>query len=104
MNILILGSGGREHAFTLKLSQSPNVDQLFVAPGNAGTARIAQNIDIDPLDFEAVKDCVLTNSIRMVVVERMEPCWKEVKSTPKNSCINTEYLPQSMLLLRRKHY
>ncbi len=68
MNILILGSGGREHAFTLKLSQSEKINQLFVAPGNAGTAQIAQNIAINPTDFNAVKDTVLNNNIQMVVV------------------------------------
>ena len=68
MNILILGSGGREHAFALKLSQSTKINQLFVAPGNAGTHQIAQNIAIDPTDFEAVKETVLINDIQMVVV------------------------------------
>jgi phosphoribosylamine--glycine ligase len=68
MNILILGSGGREHAFALKLSQSTKINQLFVAPGNAGTHQIAQNIAIDPTDFEAVKETVLVNDIQMVVV------------------------------------
>lgn len=68
MNILILGSGGREHAFTLKLSQSSKVKKLFVAPGNAGTAKIATNVNINPTDFNAVKETVLNNQINMVVV------------------------------------
>lgn len=68
MNILILGSGGREHAFALKLSQSNKINQLFVAPGNAGTHQIAKNIAIDPTDFKAVKERVLANDIQMVVV------------------------------------
>jgi phosphoribosylamine--glycine ligase len=68
MNILILGSGGREHAFALKLTKSNKVTQLFVAPGNAGTHTIAKNININPTDFEAVKDVVLKNNIKMVVV------------------------------------
>ncbi len=68
MNILILGSGGREHAFALKLSQSNKINQLFVAPGNAGTHQIAKNIAINPTDFKAVKDTVLANNIQMVVV------------------------------------
>jgi phosphoribosylamine--glycine ligase len=68
MNILILGSGGREHAFALKLSQSNKINQLFVAPGNAGTHQIAKNIAIDPTDFMAVKETVLANDIKMVVV------------------------------------
>jgi len=68
MNILILGSGGREHAFALKLSESNKVKQLFVAPGNAGTNKIAKNINVDLSDFEAVKKIVLDNNIKMVVV------------------------------------
>ena len=68
MNILILGSGGREHAFTLKLSKSKKVNQLFVAPGNAGTDKIATNVNISPTDFEAVKGLVLEQNIKMVVV------------------------------------
>ncbi len=51
MNILILGSGGREHAFALKLAESNKVNQLFVAPGNAGTSQNASNIFINPTDF-----------------------------------------------------
>jgi phosphoribosylamine--glycine ligase len=68
MNILILGSGGREHAFTHKLVQSKKVTQIFVAPGNAGTQEIATNITINPTDFEAVKNVVLQHQISMVIV------------------------------------
>lgn len=68
MNILILGSGGREHAFALKLAESNKVNQLFVAPGNAGTLQIASNINISPTDFKAVKETVLKYKINMVVV------------------------------------
>jgi len=68
MNILILGSGGREHAFTHKLAQSSKITQIFVAPGNAGTHNIATNIAINPTDFDAVKQTVLSNQINMVVV------------------------------------
>lgn len=68
MNILILGSGGREHAFAYKLAQSNKVSQLFVAPGNAGTAKIATNIAINPTDFSAVKKTVIDQKIAMVVV------------------------------------
>ena len=68
MNILILGAGGREHAFALKLAESKKINQLFVAPGNAGTDAIAINVNIDPTDFEAVKATVLKNNIQMVVV------------------------------------
>jgi len=68
MNILILGSGGREHAFTHKLVQSEKVTQIFVAPGNAGTQEIATNITINPTDFEAVKKAVIAHDIEMVIV------------------------------------
>jgi len=68
MNILILGSGGREHAFALKLSQSNKVNHLFVAPGNAGTASIAENVAVSPTDFKAVKQLVLSKEITMVIV------------------------------------
>ena len=68
MNVLILGSGGREHAFAYKLSKSKKITQLFVAPGNAGTQELAINIDINPTDFKAVKELVLNNAIKMVVV------------------------------------
>ena len=68
MNILILGSGGREHAFTHKLVQSKKVSQIFVAPGNAGTQEIASNINVNPTDFEAVKNAVIAHNIQMVIV------------------------------------
>ncbi|PQJ21879.1 phosphoribosylamine--glycine ligase [Tenacibaculum sp. SG-28] len=68
MNILILGSGGREHAFAKKIAESDKVSRLFVAPGNAGTATIATNVAINPTDFESVKALVLENAISMVIV------------------------------------
>jgi len=68
MNILILGSGGREHSFTYKLIQSKKVSQIFVAPGNAGTQEIAMNINVNPTDFQAVKKAVIAHNIQMVIV------------------------------------
>ena len=68
MNILILGSGGREHSFTHKLIQSKKVTHIFVAPGNAGTQEIATNIDVNPTDFESVKKAVIAYDIQMVIV------------------------------------
>ena len=68
MNILILGSGGREHAFTHKLIQSKKVTHIFVAPGNAGTQEIATNIDVNPTNFESVKKAVIAHDIQMVIV------------------------------------
>ena len=66
MNILILGSGGREHTFAWKVSQSELCNNLFVAPGNSGTSKIATNLDIGVNDFTAIKDAVLNNNINMV--------------------------------------
>ena len=68
MNILVLGSGGREHAFTYKLLESKKINKLFVAPGNAGTDEIAINVAINPTDFNAVKKVVLEQNVSMVVV------------------------------------
>lgn len=73
MNILVLGSGGREHTLSWKIAQSKQLDQLFVAPGNAGTAKIATNVDISPNDFDAVKALVLEKNIEMVVVGPEDP-------------------------------
>ncbi|MCB0455663.1 MAG: phosphoribosylamine--glycine ligase [Aequorivita sp.] len=73
MNILILGSGGREHTFAYKISESKRCKKLFVAPGNAGTASIATNVELKVTDFEAVKKCVLKNNIEMVVVGPEDP-------------------------------
>lgn len=68
MNILILGSGGREHAVTWKLSRSSRPLKLFAAPGNPGTAAFAVNLPVDPLDFNTVKIAVISNKIEMVIV------------------------------------
>ncbi len=73
MNILILGSGGREHTFAYKIAESKHCDALFVAPGNAGTASIATNLSLSLSDFEAIKNCVLENDIKMVVVGPEDP-------------------------------
>ena len=68
MNILLLGSGGREHAIAWKIAQSPKTDKLFIAPGNAGTAQVGENVDIKADDFAAIGEFVLTNDVKMVVV------------------------------------
>lgn len=73
MNILILGSGGREHAFAYSLKKSERCEKLFVAPGNAGTAEKATNINLNPIDFKAVENCVLENDIKMVIVGPEDP-------------------------------
>lgn len=73
MNILILGSGGREHTFAWKIAQSPLCKTLFVAPGNSGTAQIAKNLDIKVTDFHTIKEAVLQHEITMVVVGPEDP-------------------------------
>jgi len=73
MNILVLGSGGREHAIALKISQSPKIKKLIVAPGNAGTAAIATNVEVGVNDFEAIKQLVLSEKVDLVVVGPEDP-------------------------------
>lgn len=73
LNVLLLGSGGREHAFARKIAESPSVVKLFIAPGNAGTAQCGTNVDINPNNFGSVKQFVLTNNINLVVVGPEEP-------------------------------
>ncbi len=73
MTILLLGSGGREHALAWKLLQSSKCSKLFVAPGNAGTASIATNISIQPTDFESIKAFVVEEEVEMVVVGPEDP-------------------------------
>lgn len=73
MNILVLGSGGRECTIAWKLAQSAQCENLFVAPGNAGTVKYATNIDLNPNDFEAVKKAVLGHEVQMVVVGPEDP-------------------------------
>jgi len=73
MNILILGSGGREHTIAHKIYQSSLLNTLFVAPGNAGTSKIAQNVAIGVNDFEGIKSLVLQENINMVVVGPEDP-------------------------------
>jgi phosphoribosylamine--glycine ligase len=68
MNILILGSGGREHAFAWKLAQSPKAKQIYIAPGNAGTALTGTNVPINPTDFESLKTFIIEKEVDMVVI------------------------------------
>lgn len=78
MNILLLGSGGREHALAWKILQSSKINKLYVAPGNAGIGQIAENLNISPLDFSAVKVQVLDKKIDMVVVGPEDPLVKGI--------------------------
>jgi len=73
MNILLLGSGGREHAIAWKIRQSPRLDRLFIAPGNAGTALVGTNVDLKADDFEGIGRFALNNQINMVVVGPEDP-------------------------------
>ncbi len=73
MRILLLGSGGREHALAWKISQSSKVDKLYIAPGNAGTAEVGENVNIKVNDFESIKKFCLDKQIQMVVVGPEDP-------------------------------
>lgn len=84
MNILLLGSGGREHALAWKIAQSPKVDRLYIAPGNAGTRNAGENVDIKADDFEAIKDFVLANNVNMVVVGPEDPLVKGISDFFRN--------------------
>ncbi len=79
MNILLLGSGGREHTLAWKIAQSPKLKKLYIAPGNAGTADIGTNINISPEDFKAVKNTVLENKIDLVIVGPEAPLVAGIK-------------------------
>ena len=73
MKLLLLGSGGREHALAWKIAQSPKIEKLYIAPGNAGTASVGENIAIKANDFEAIKDFALKEQIEMIVVGPEDP-------------------------------
>ena len=78
MKILLLGSGGREHALAWKIAQSPKVEQLFIAPGNAGTSSVGENVDIAATDFDALADFVVKQQVDMVVVGPENPLVKGI--------------------------
>ena len=84
MNILLLGSGGRENALAWKIAQSPHVENLYIAPGNAGTARIGRNIALSATDFPALKEFAIGHDIDMVVVGPEDPLVKGVYDYFKN--------------------
>ena len=114
MNILLIGSGGREHTLAWKMAQSKKLDKLYIAPGNAGTAAIGQNVDIKVNDFEGLGKFSIENKIDMVVVgpedplakgihdyfldtpelkkiavigpQKKVPCLKAAKTSPSSSC------------------
>lgn len=84
MKLLLLGSGGREHALAWKISQSPKIEKLFIAPGNAGTAGVGENVSLKADDFEGIKAFVLENGIDMVVVGPEDPLVKGIYDYFKN--------------------
>ena len=84
MKILLLGSGGREHALAWKIAQSERVEKLFIAPGNAGTANVGTNVNIKADDFEAIKAFVVENQVNMVVVGPEDPLVKGIYDDLKN--------------------
>ena len=89
MKILLLGSGGREHALAWKIAQSPKVEKLFIAPGNAGTRNVGENVDIKVTDFDAIAAFVLANGIDMVVVGPEDPLVKGIYDYfQANECLN----------------
>ena len=92
MNILLLGSGGREHALAWKISQSTKVSKLFIAPGNPGTAAVGQNVDINANDFDALKRFALDNDVQMVVVGPEDPLVNGIYDDFKNDA-RTTHIP-----------
>ena len=91
MKILLLGSGGREHALAWKIAQSKKTEKLYIAPGNAGTASVGENVDIKADDFDKLKDFVVANGVDMVVVGPEDPLVKgiydEFKSDARTAAI-----------------
>ena len=78
MRVLLLGSGGREHALAWKISQSPKIEKLYIAPGNAGTSEVGENVALAATDFEGIKAFVLAHDINMVVVGPEDPLVKGI--------------------------
>lgn len=90
MKILLLGSGGREHALGWKIAQSKRVTQLFIAPGNAGTSEVGTNVNIQVNDFDAIKDFICTQQIDMVVVGPEDPLVNGIYDALKNDARTKE--------------
>ena len=90
MNVLVLGSGGREHALSWKIAQSSLCEKLFIAPGNAGTAQLGENVNISTTDFESLKTFVIDNEIEMLVVGPEDPLVKGIYDFFKNDEVLSE--------------
>ena len=91
MKILLLGSGGREHALAWKIAQSPKVDKLYIAPGNAGTSACGENVAIGAGEFDRLKDFAAANGVDMIVVGPEDPLVKGIyddfKADPRTAAI-----------------
>ena len=85
MKLLLLGSGGREHALAWKIAQSPKIEKLYIAPGNAGTSEVGENVAIKADDFAAIKEFVVKNDINMVVVGPKTHWLKEYTITSRTT-------------------
>lgn len=124
MKVLLLGSGGREHALAWKIAQSPKIEKLYIAPGNAGTSAVGENVAIKATDFPALKVFALEHKIDMIVVGPEDPLvqgifdffkedaatqhiavigpsakvrnWKAAKNLPRNSCCAITSLPPAI--------
>ena len=79
--VLLLGSGGRECALAWKISQSPLLNHLFIAPGNGGTEAYGENVDISPLDFPAIEEFVKSKGVNIIVVGNEDPWWPAYATT-----------------------
>lgn len=90
MNVLVLGSGGREHALSWKIAQSSLCEKLFIAPGNAGTTQLGENVNISATDFESLKTFVIDNEIEMLVVGPEDPLVKGIYDFFKNDEVLSE--------------
>uniref|UniRef100_UPI0040471581 phosphoribosylamine--glycine ligase n=1 Tax=Roseivirga sp. TaxID=1964215 RepID=UPI0040471581 len=92
MNILVLGSGGREHAFAWKISQSPRCNKLYIAPGNAGTAKLGENVNIKVTDFDGIGSFVKENQVSLVVVGPEDPLVLGIRDYFENDAFLKEVL------------
>ena len=90
MNVLVLGSGGREHALSWKIAQSSLCEKLFIAPGNAGTSQVGENVNISVTDFESIKTFVIENEIDMLVVGPEDPLVKGIYDFFQNDEVLSE--------------
>ena len=73
MNVLIIGSGGREHTLTWKIAQSSQCEQIFIAPGNAGTSTIGTNLPLDITDFQSIADAIIEHNVSLLVIGPEDP-------------------------------